>query len=69
VWGPAHAADRVTGTAVDFCLVVTRRRHVDDVDLTIVGGEARRWMAIAQVFAGPPGAGRAAGQFRTTGRP
>ena len=63
------ADDRVTGTALDFCLVVTRRRHVDDVDLTIVGAEATRWMAMAQVFAGPPGEGRAAGQFRSTDRP
>ena len=30
-WGEPEAADRVEGTAVDFCLVVTQRRHLDDV--------------------------------------
>ncbi len=68
-WGPATADDRVTGAALDFCLVVTRRRHVDDVDLTVIGAQATRWMAMAQVFAGPPGEGRASGQFRSTDRP
>ncbi len=29
-WGPQDAADRVTGPALDFCLLVTQRRHRDD---------------------------------------
>jgi uncharacterized protein (TIGR03084 family) len=62
-WGPPGADDRVTGPAVDFCLVVTRRRHLDDARLSCTGAVATEWMAIAQAFAGPPGAGRAAGQF------
>ncbi len=66
-WGPAAAVDRVSGRALDFCLVVTQRRHLDDVDLDIVGDGARQWMAIAQAFAGPPGSGRRPGQF--TDRP
>ena len=31
-WGPDDAPDRVTGPALDFCLLVTQRRHRDDVD-------------------------------------
>jgi uncharacterized protein (TIGR03084 family) len=57
-WGPANAQDRVTGPALDFCLLVTQRRHRDDLDLTIEGPAAQEWMAIAQAFAGPPGPGR-----------
>jgi hypothetical protein len=48
---------------MDFCLVVTQRRHPDDTDLAIEGPLAEEWMAIAQAFAGPPGKGRAPGQF------
>ena len=58
VWGPEDAADRVTGTAVDFALLVTQRIHRDDTDLLTQGDGARRWLQIAQAFAGPPGAGR-----------
>ncbi|HET6812317.1 MAG TPA: TIGR03084 family metal-binding protein [Acidimicrobiales bacterium] len=62
-WGPDEAPDRVTGDALDFCLVVTRRRHVDDTGLVATAGPAREWMEMAQAFAGPPGAGRRPGQF------
>ena len=55
--------DRVRGDALDFCLVVTQRRHVDDTTLVVKGPLAEDWIAIAQAFAGPPGAGRRAGQF------
>ncbi len=58
-WGSADAADRVEGDAVEFCLVVTQRRHVDDTSLVVTGAVATRWMEIAQAFAGPPGPGRA----------
>ena len=57
-WGPDDANDRVTGTALDFCLLVTQRRHRHDLALTIDGPAATQWMAIAQAFAGPPGPGR-----------
>jgi hypothetical protein len=60
-WGPADAADRVTGPALDFCLAVTQRRHLDDLVLTITGPVATEWMSIAQAFAGPPGQGRQPG--------
>jgi len=62
-WGPADAAERVSGPALDFCLLVTQRRHRDDLDLAVDGPVARQWIAIAQAFAGPPGAGRRPGQF------
>ena len=57
-WGPADAADRVRGTALDFCLVVTQRRHRTDTGLVITGQTAGQWMAIAQAFAGAAGRGR-----------
>ncbi len=62
-WGPEDAADRVVGPALDFCLVVTQRRHRDDVHLEVVGPVANEWIGIAQAFAGPPGPGRRPGQF------
>jgi uncharacterized protein (TIGR03084 family) len=62
-WGPADAADRVTGPALDFCLLVTQRRHRDDLALTAEGPAAAGWMSIAQAFAGLPGPGRRPGQF------
>lgn len=61
--GPEDAADVVRGDALDFCLVVTQRRHPADVRLTTSGPVAEEWMRIAQAFAGPPGAGRRPGQF------
>ena len=63
-WGPEDAGDRITGPALDFCLLVTQRRHRDDLALAIEGPAAAEWMAIAQAFAGPPGEGRRPGQFR-----
>jgi uncharacterized protein (TIGR03084 family) len=56
-WGAPRSTDRVGGPAVGFCLVVTRRRHVDDTDLVVSGAGAREWLEIAQAFAGPPSAG------------
>jgi uncharacterized protein (TIGR03084 family) len=57
-WGPADATDRISGPALDFCYLVTQRRHPDDLALDVVGEHARKWMPIAQAFAGPPGEGR-----------
>lgn len=53
-WGDAGATDRISGPAVDFCLVVTQRRPVGATDLAVAGPLAAEWMGIAQVFAGPP---------------
>jgi uncharacterized protein (TIGR03084 family) len=57
-WGPADAAQSVTGPALDFCLLVTQRRHRADLGLTVTGPDAEEWLEIAQAFAGPPGPGR-----------
>jgi uncharacterized protein (TIGR03084 family) len=57
-WGPADAAQRVTGSAEHFCTLVTQRRPRAELDVTAVGADAERWLGIAQAFAGPPGAGR-----------
>lgn len=62
-WGDATAVNRVTGLGLDFCLVVTQRRHVADTNLQVVGPVATEWMRLAQAFAGPPGEGRQPGQF------
>jgi uncharacterized protein (TIGR03084 family) len=59
-WGPEDTPERVTGPALDFCLLVTQRRHRDDLALEATGDDAVHWLTIAQAFAGPPGAGRAA---------
>ncbi|MBY8851301.1 TIGR03084 family metal-binding protein [Saccharothrix longispora] len=57
-WGPEEAADRITGPALDFCLLATQRRHRDDLAVTATGPTASAWLPIAQAFAGPPGPGR-----------
>jgi uncharacterized protein (TIGR03084 family) len=53
-WGDYGAEAWVKGPAEDFCLVVTQRRHPDDVDLEVRGELAGDWLARAQAFAGPP---------------
>ena len=53
-WGEPSSADRVSGTALDFCLVVTQRRLVTDTGLEMTGPVATEWMSIAQAFAGGP---------------
>jgi enediyne biosynthesis protein E11 len=65
VWtfGPEDSTQRITGTAEDFCLLTTRRRHRDDLSVKAVGAEADQWVGIAQAYRGPAGAGRVAGQF------
>ncbi|WP_459181597.1 TIGR03084 family metal-binding protein [Streptomyces sp.] len=56
-YGPEDAPQRVTGPALDFCLLATRRRHRADLTLTAEGKDADHWLDIAQAFAGPPGTG------------
>lgn len=53
-WGDPSAADSVRGPALDFCLRVTQRRVLDDLDLDVTGDAAKEWMSIAQAFAGGP---------------
>ncbi len=57
-WGSPDAAQRVTGSAEDFCFLVTQRRPLSALDITAHGPDAQRWLEIAQAFAGPPGEGR-----------
>jgi uncharacterized protein (TIGR03084 family) len=57
-YGPEEADQRVTGPALDFCLLVTQRAHRADLALRADGPDADRWLDIAQAFAGPPGSGR-----------
>lgn len=62
-FGPADSANVITGPAVDFCLLVTRRRHRADLAVRGSGPEAQRWLEIAQAYRGPAGPGRSPGQF------
>ncbi len=67
VWNEPMS-NSITGRVDDFCLVVAQRRNYRDTSLAIDGDVARRWMEIAQVFAGPPGPGRpVAGSTPKTG--
>jgi uncharacterized protein (TIGR03084 family) len=68
-WGPDDAVSVVRGSALDFCLVATQRRHVDDTGLEASDEEAARWLGIAQAFAGPAGEGRQPGQFGRSSLP
>lgn len=58
-WGPEGVPNTVVGSALDFCLTVTQRRHFLSTDLDVRGPVARDWMALAQAYAGAPGSGRA----------
>ena len=59
-WGPEDAEQRVSGPALDFCLLATQRRHRDDLDVRADGAQADEWLGIIQAFAGMPGKGRRA---------
>jgi len=56
--GPVDTSDIIRGAAGAFCRVAVRRRHWIDTRLEVAGDEARRYVEIAQTYAGPPGAGR-----------
>lgn len=59
-WGdPGAVGGSVTGDALEFCLVVTQRRHLADTGIVVDGEAATTWMKVAQAFAGPAGPGRA----------
>jgi len=58
-WGdPENAESRITGSAGDFCRVVTQRIHYADTALQADGPSAAEFLHVAQAFAGPPGQGR-----------
>ncbi len=69
-FGPPDATQRVTGPALDLCLLAVQRRHRAGTALVATGADADAWLDLAQAFAGPPGAGRAAvpEAARTAGR-
>jgi uncharacterized protein (TIGR03084 family) len=53
-WNDPDSDDRVSGSAAEFCHVVTQGRNVQDTALEVVGPVAKDWMTIAQCFAGGP---------------
>jgi uncharacterized protein (TIGR03084 family) len=59
-FGPVDASQRVTGPALDLCLLATQRRHRNDLALQAIGPDADAWLNLAQAFAGVPGPGRPA---------
>lgn len=54
IWGDDGSSQSITGSALDFCQVVTQRRNVDDTSLVVDGDAATEWMNLAQAFAGAP---------------
>jgi uncharacterized protein (TIGR03084 family) len=68
-WNDPDAADRVEGSATEFCQVVTQVRGLGDTQLRVVGETARRWMSIAQCFAGGPADAPAPGTRVRQARP
>ena len=57
-WGSAADGQCVRGSALDFCLAVTQRRHLADTALRTEGSVAATWLTVAQAYAGLPGPGR-----------
>ena len=54
VWEYGEGDDSISGSAVEFCQVVTQTRNIADTSLELNGDTAVTWMACAQCFAGPP---------------
>ena len=53
VWGESNE-NIVAGTALEFALLVTQRRNLNSLNLSITGHTAESYSKIAQCFAGPP---------------
>lgn len=53
-YGDVSDSGMITGSATEFCQVVTQCRNIDDTSLEVTGEVAHQWMAFAQCFAGPP---------------
>ena len=68
-WGPGDAGQRVTGDALDFALLATRRRHREDCAVQASGALADQWLDIVQAYAGPPGDGRKPGEHQAPAGP
>lgn len=56
--GNPEAKSGVRGSAWDLALLVTRRRHLDDLDLAATDPIAEQWLTVAQAYRGPAGEGR-----------
>lgn len=54
IWEYGEGEDLITGSATEFCQVVTQCRNIADTSLEVTGDVAHQWMAVAQCFAGPP---------------
>ncbi len=57
-YGPEDAPEVIRGSASEFCRVAVRRLHYKDTKLKAQGQEAKRFLEIAQTYAGLPGSGR-----------
>ena len=68
-WNDPDAGTCVSGSATQFCQVVTQTRNIADTSLAVRGEQAAAWMAIAQCFAGPPHDPPAPGARAITQRP
>lgn len=53
-YGEPSESGCITGSATEFCQVVTQCRNIADTALDVQGDVAQHWMAVAQCFAGPP---------------
>jgi uncharacterized protein (TIGR03084 family) len=53
-YGEASDSGMISGSATEFCQVVTQCRNIADTSLAVSGDVAHQWMAVAQCFAGPP---------------
>jgi uncharacterized protein (TIGR03084 family) len=53
-YGEPSDSGVITGSATEFCQVVTQCRNIADTSLDVTGEVAHQWMAVAQCFAGPP---------------
>ena len=53
-WGDSGSPSSIKGKALEFAEVVTQVRNVQDTRLTSEGAIAKKWMKIAQCFAGQP---------------
>ncbi|WP_338080271.1 hypothetical protein [Amycolatopsis rubida] len=52
VWGggPDDAAQRIRGSARDFCLRLTQHRGLAETGLAAIGEDAKAWLENARVF-------------------
>ena len=53
-WNLNNTQNSITGSATEFCQVVTQVRNIEDTNLVVRGDIASKWMSLAQCFAGPP---------------